>query len=189
MKFYLSDLHLAHARIIQSCARPFSDVRAMDAALIRAWHDRMGRQDEVFVVGDLIFGGRKTDPLPYLEALKGPSIHLILGNHDFWIKRVPKPERFFASVSPALRVADGGRDLLLCHDPAQGLPLLEPHETLIYGHLHGNTDRPYEGELRRLGALNCGADITGFRPATLEELIAYNRSFRAAHPAASEQEV
>lgn len=191
MKFYLSDLHLAHSNIIPACSRPFPTVEEMDHFLIQAWHDRLRKRDEIFVVGDLMFLSRKMDPLPYLNALKGPRIHLILGNHDFWINRVPKPERFFISLLPVLRTTDGGKDLLLCHDPAQGLPLLGPNETLIYGHTHNNTNRPYEAELRRLGdrALNCGADITGFRPVTLDELIQCNRAFRAAHPAAPAQEV
>ena len=169
MKFYLSDLHLAHSNIIPACSRPFSTVEEMDHFLIQAWHDRLRTCDEIFVVGDLMF----------------------LGNHDFWTNRVPKPDRFFISLLPVLRTTDGGKDLLLCHDPAQGLSLLGPNETLIYGHIHNNTNRPYEAELRRLGdrALNCGADITGFRPVTLDELIQCNRAFRAAHPAASVQEV
>lgn len=187
--YYISDCHLGHRGIISSCARPFSSVQEMDAHLLRGL-TALSPEDDLYCVGDLMAFVKK--PLVYLDALKGgPKLHLIMGNHDpLWIKRVPHPEEYFSSIDQTLCLTDGGIKLLLCHDPAEGLALLSEGQTLVYGHVHNNIDRPFEPELRRLGdlALNCSAELTCFRPVALNELVACNRSFRAAHPIPTEQE-
>jgi calcineurin-like phosphoesterase family protein len=102
--WFCSDTHFGHARIVALAHRPFADVDEMDAALVRNWNERVGTQDVVYHLGDVVFKAR--DPAALLAALHG-RIRLVRGNHDDvadrqrqrfeWIKdlaevKVPDPE-------------------------------------------------------------------------------------------------
>ena len=55
VNYYTSDLHLGHAEIVGMSGRPFSCVREMDEALIRNWNSRVCKNDDVYIIGDLIY--------------------------------------------------------------------------------------------------------------------------------------
>lgn len=76
-RFYIADTHFGHEAVIRMCNRPFSSIDEMDAALITNWNSVVSSEDEVFILGDLIFKSKHT-PHHYLDQLKGKK-HLILG--------------------------------------------------------------------------------------------------------------
>ncbi|MYB08786.1 MAG: hypothetical protein F4Y28_02245 [Acidimicrobiia bacterium] len=78
-RWYTSDHHFGHQNIIRYCDRPFPD--AMDKEMVARWNDVVADSDEVWILGDLVMGG-KTQGLAYHVArLKGRKI-LVPGNHD-----------------------------------------------------------------------------------------------------------
>lgn len=79
-EFITSDTHFRHNNILDFEARPFDDIDQMEAEMIMAWNDTVGKNDIVYHLGDLCFGGQK-DWLRILDQLKGKII-LIKGNHD-----------------------------------------------------------------------------------------------------------
>lgn len=183
--YYTSDLHLGHANVIRHCDRPFADADEMDAALIKNWNDRVHRNDTVYIVGDFLFRAKRPAE-EYLYVLKGKK-HLIVGNHDkYWMKKVDL-STWFESVSPLLFVTDSGRTATLCHYPMMTWPGMGKGGFMVYGHIHNNTDADYWPLIAsRDLMLNAGADINGFAPVTLDEMIENNRRFKEAHSCMTE---
>ena len=180
MIYYVSDLHLGHANIIKLCNRPFSSVDEMDEFLINAWNKKVTNQDTVYIIGDLLW--KSADINKYLPRLKGKKI-LITGNHDR--NQVDKEEykKYFKLITPYLETKVDNLTVTMCH-----YPLVEWRDSrkvgskklgyLIHGHIHNN----YRPEYRCLfvcpNALNAGADVNGFCPVTIDELIANNEKFK-----------
>ncbi|GHV02712.1 metallophosphatase [Clostridia bacterium] len=173
MIYFTSDQHFGHGNIIQHCRRPFADAPEMDAELIRLWNAKVGREDTVYVLGDLFFPSAY-DHESVLKKLKGKK-HLILGNHDKnWIKKVDL-SKYFESVQPTLTIESGYGALYLCHCPL----LTFKGNYMIYGHIHNNKNDEHWPVLKTMdNALNASVEVNGYAPVTFEELAAHNELFR-----------
>ena len=77
MIYFTADTHFGHANIIKMCERPYSNVEAMNEAMIAAWNERVHGNDTVYIIGDMFF--RCADPESILKRLKGKK-RLIVGN-------------------------------------------------------------------------------------------------------------
>ena len=80
MIYFTSDLHFRHDRIIKHANRPFRDAEEMDRVLLNNWNNTVGRDDEVYMLGDLTMKGAEVAN-SLLTKLNG-DIHIIRGNHD-----------------------------------------------------------------------------------------------------------
>lgn len=178
MIYYTADLHLGHTNVIRHCDRPFQTADEMDEVLITNWNQKVHKNDTVYIVGDFIF--RCHRPIEdYLTILKGHK-HLIVGNHDkFWMKKVDLSQ-WFESVSPMLYINDSGHPVTMCHYPMMTWPGVGRGGYMVYGHIHNNTNADYWPLIATKDQmLNAGADINGFSPVTLDEMILNNQQFKA----------
>ena len=179
MIYYTSDLHLGHANAITLNDRPFGDVTEMDDALIANWNKRVKRDDTVYIVGDLVW--QSVDPLPYLARLGGKK-HLIVGNHDKWVRKA-EAAAFFEEIVPYAEVSFDNHPITLCH-----YPMLEWKNSrkegssrlgyLIHGHIHNTVKPLYRVLFEMPNALNAGVDINGFSPVSFDELVKNNDAFK-----------
>ena len=185
--YYTADLHFGHANVIRHCDRPFSDADSMDAALIQNWNAKVHRNDTVYIVGDFLFRAQRPAE-EYLSELKGKK-HLIVGNHDkYWMKKVDLGV-WFESVSPMLFITDNGYTATLCHYPMMSWPGMSKNGFMVYGHIHNNTNADFWPLIdANSQMLNAGADINGFAPVTLSEMIENNMRFKEEHPAAQRKD-
>ena len=55
IKYYISDLHFSHKRVIEYDNRSFSSVEDMNNALINNWNKVVSKNDTVYVLGDFIW--------------------------------------------------------------------------------------------------------------------------------------
>ena len=191
MNFYISDLHFGHKAAILAFDRPYADVKEMNEDIIRRWQERVGPEDTVYILGDLLGYGR--NPVPYLKRLPGQKV-LILGNHDDrWIRHSGIVlEDWFEGVYEQLDIEDEGVTLRLCHDP-WGVEIPE-NGFLVYGHIHNNTQNPmWEGIWKEQRAFNATVDVAldvgGPFPATLRELQVTNAQFRVFNPVCRGEEL
>lgn len=190
--FFTSDLHLGHARIVELCQRPYSSVDEMNQAIIGNWNTTVGRNDVVFVLGDVALG-RLDDTLQLVRQLNGRK-HLVPGNHDkCWPghKRIrPKDIARYVDVGFEIEYRHTyhpGLGAHLCHFPRTGdsqdedrfvnhRPHLPDDEWLIHGHVHNQW-------LQRGYDINVGMDRWYYTPVPIEdirELMAYGpRDLRA----------
>lgn len=179
MVYFIADMHFGHENIIKLCSRPFSSVGEMDKELVDNWNARVAEADTVYIVGDVVW--ETCDPADYLPRLNGKKI-LICGNHDKkWLKRYGG--EYFEEICDYKQIRLDGKDITLCHYPMvewdgshkEGSKKLGWH---IYGHIHNNYLPEYYYLFLAPHALNAGADITNFTPATLGELIKFNEEHK-----------
>lgn len=179
--YFTADLHLGHASVIESCGRPFASVGEMDEALISNWNARVKGNDKVYIVGDLVWDGKRA--AEYLSRLKGKKI-LIAGNHDGKLLSAVDWRQYFAEVCRYAELSICSLNVTLCH-----YPMLEWKNSriedgrrmgfLVFGHMHNNVQRAdYTPVLCRPNALNAGVDINGYAPVTFGELIKNNSAFK-----------
>lgn len=80
MFYFTSDPHFCHDKEFVYEARGFSSVEEMNRAIIENWNSIIGKDDEVYVLGDLMLKNDE-EGINCLKSLKG-KIHIIQGNHD-----------------------------------------------------------------------------------------------------------
>jgi len=164
--WFTSDHHLGHRNIVTLAHRPFADVDEMDAALVRSWNERVGKDDVVYHLGDLVFKAR--DPEVLLASLHG-RIRLVRGNHEDvadrhrgrfeWVKDIAE----IKVVDP--EAPDGVRRLVLCHYAMRVWNRSHHGAWHLYGHSHGSLyDDP--GSL----SLDVGVDARNYAPVSYGEV-------------------
>lgn len=177
MNFFISDLHFGHKGILRLCNRPFVSIEEMDEAILRQWNKTVHKDDQVYIVGDVMF--KSTNPPEYyLERLKGEK-HLIIGNHDkSWMNKVDL-SKYFKSVEWMTVINTGKGKATLCHFPT----LDYEGKYMIHGHIHAKADKvEYWDFLKNHKTmLNAGVDINGYKPVLIDELIENNKQFKLEH--------
>jgi calcineurin-like phosphoesterase family protein len=174
MKFYTSDWHLFHKKIIEYSNRPFRnddgtpDVASMNRAIIDNINAVVGPDDELYLLGDVAFAdANKTRNL--MEQIVCWNIFLIPGNHDsdeiINLKR-SDGSPMWKAVSPLMDIVDDGRRLVLCHykfEVYNKAHYDEPKTAYqFYGHSHGSL--PGNDQ-----QIDVGVDCWDFKPVTLKE--------------------
>ncbi|MCR5237801.1 MAG: hydrolase [Lachnospiraceae bacterium] len=176
MILYTSDLHFGHSNVIGFDHRPFGDIDEMDHVLIELWNGRVQPDDTVYIVGDFCY--RSEHPAEwYLRQLKGHKF-LILGNHDKPILSNPNALHYLEGVDKMMHVKDGEHHVSLCHFPIVEWNGYFRGSYHIYGHIHNRKDEAYEVMKKKDRALNAGCMINNYTPASFNELVRNNETFR-----------
>jgi len=153
-KFYVSDTHLGHERMLSMQPRPFSTIEEHDEYIIESWNSVVGDQDIVYHIGDFAFGlSRDADRIRGIFGRLRGRKHLIIGNHDTDKKGALHPTLasldWEARPEHALRAKDSGHDLWLSHYAPRSWPSQHYGAIHFYGHSHGKL--PGVGRSRDVG--------------------------------------
>lgn len=171
MKFYTSDLHFSHRRIIEYENRPFDSIDEMDEALIKRWNSKVKAGDEVYILGDFGFcKGKRANYL--LDRLNGRK-YLIKGNHDnYFLNDKDFDKSKFEWVRDYATVKDNGHVICMFHYPIAVWDRQHHGALHFYGHVHSNKagHHPLVFELGD-NAFNVGCDVHNYEPMSLEELL------------------
>ena len=185
VRWFTSDLHFGHENIIRYCHRPFADVAEMHEVLVGRWNERVDRDDEVWVLGDVAMGPIEQS-LSLVRQLQGRKV-LVTGNHDrCWPGHPRRPDEWeeryrdagFAEIQHGtVETEIGGETVLAGHFPYEGDSHDEDRFTgarpvddgkwLLHGHVHTRwkvCDRQ----------INVGVDVWDYAPVsedTLEAII------------------
>ena len=183
MNYYISDLHLGHYNIIRLCNRPFNTADEMDETIINNWNNVVRDEDDVYILGDFCF--RNAHPAEYyLKQLNGKK-HLIFGNHDMKIRGNMVRGKYpgLESAKNYDEIIDGTTKLILFHYPIVEWDGFFKNTVHLYGHTHNNVKNAAYRLMKDVpNAYNVGADILGFTPRTLTQVIECNRKFEADNP-------
>jgi len=164
MKFFTSDNHFNHMNIIAYENRPFDDVETMNRCMIRRWNEKVRDKDEVYILGDFLFGnGEMANET--LKQLKGTK-HLIMGNHDYFVKHKDFDKNLFKWIKDYHVIKENKRKIILFHYPIQRFDCCHHGSIHLHGHIHSN-----ELEYPIKNVYNVGVDVNDFEPKTLFELI------------------
>jgi calcineurin-like phosphoesterase family protein len=155
--WFSSDTHFHHLNVLTfGRNETFSSIEEMDEGLITRWNEVISAEDEVWFLGDFVFGKAKL----YLPRLKG-QLHLIVGNHDH--KDTRKDSRWL-SVNHYWELKDEDFGLIvLCHYPFESWNKHAYGSLHYHGHSHGNM--PSRG--RRI---DVGVDCFNYYPVSLTQL-------------------
>ena len=168
MIYYISDLHLNHANIINMCGRPFADVDLMNQILIDNWNTTITNKDIVYFLGDFAFKCNQEQATNLLRQLNGKK-YFIKGNHDktTWLNRI-KEEKLIEGWFDYKEINDNGRMVILCHYPLHSWNGLYRGSYHLYGHVHNLTVENNEWQYRRY---NVSVEAINYTPVTLDDLI------------------
>lgn len=170
MIYYIGDTHFGDKRVMELAGRPYSSTTEMDSDILRKWNRRVKSDDTVYILGDFAFDDVAAQ---VIERLRGKKV-LMLGNHDEALSLETLHK--FDGVKTIDTIDDDGRSVCLCH-----YPLLSYNRSVyggfhVFGHIHKNSnDKAYSLQAQLPNSFNCGADVIGFTPRTLDELIAFKK--------------
>jgi calcineurin-like phosphoesterase family protein len=77
--YFIGDTHFGHTNVAKW--RGFDSVDQHDATLIRNWNNRVGKNDIVWLLGDVSYRANLTYVKQVFHSLNGTK-HVLLGNHD-----------------------------------------------------------------------------------------------------------
>lgn len=181
MKYFTSDLHLGHQRIIELCNRPFKSVEDMNKTLIQNINDMVTPGDILYILGDIAMGNM-AETLPMLEEINC-SLILVPGNHDKCHPLSKKAAKYLPTYENLSNVeavfVDGyasvhGWMVRVNHFPYYGDPFSRPqyelwapndeNDWLMHGHVHNQW-------FIKDKMINVGVDVNGYQPLSEDEIL------------------
>lgn len=174
MIWLTSDLHLFHNQYFIYGSRGFASIVEMNEAIEANWNEKVCDDDDVYVLGDLMVGGKGVSNeagMKIVRRLKGRK-HIIIGNHDSDARiALYLNEPSIKDVQYATRIRYGGYWFYLSHYPSITANL--QHETLkqgvinLFGHTHSkekfHNDNPF--------MYNVALDAHDIRPVSIEQVL------------------
>lgn len=167
MNFFTGDTHFGDPRVLRIDRRPFSDMAEHDAALIENWNAIVGKDDDVWHLGDFmsVKGGDCGEMLAKLNGRK----HLIVGNND---PETTTGSVSWTSVQHYKELRDDGYHLILCHYAFRTWNQMGKGSINLHGHSHGRL-KPMTRQF------DVGVDAQRLRPVSLLEILPNRISAKA----------
>lgn len=169
--WFTSDTHFGHANIIKYSSRPFTNVDAMNEALIRNWNACVKPDDDVWHLGDFAFM-KLTQVENVLRRLNG-SKNVVLGNHDSVVENNQEKllsSGLLSSVQNYKEITVNGRFIVLFHYGQRVWNRSHRGSIMLYGHSHGSL--PPHGRSVDVG-VDCKELTDEYRPVSIDEIVAY----------------
>jgi calcineurin-like phosphoesterase family protein len=175
MKYFLADTHFGHSKVILDTRRHpkygvFTTVKEHDDAIIESINNRVGKRDQLYLLGDVGF-----NPGRYRPRIKCKNVVLIRGNHD----RHQKSINVFGEYHEILvvKLMNHSR-CVLCHYPLAYWPSSHHGTYHLYGHVHGNREQTLDKAFPGRRSLDVTIDnlVNTFGmlgPISEEEIILY----------------
>jgi len=165
-KFFTSDQHVAHKKVIEMSHRPFSSVEEMDEILITNLFNLPAGSD-LYHIGDLAWnqdaGIKILDRKP-----KNINLHLIIGNHDHKMGKSIIKDKRWASVSDLKVIREREYNITLCHYPmALWFRSFIQEHFQLYGHIHTNT--PQWKPVGKQFNVNC--EFWDYKPISFDRVV------------------
>jgi calcineurin-like phosphoesterase family protein len=165
--FFTSDTHFGHGGALGLYRRPFASVAAMNEAMVERWNATVGRDDEIWHLGDFAIKQGAAVAAELLRRLNGRK-HLVAGNND---PPATMDQPGWAGVEPYAEISVDGVFLVLCHYPLRRWRRMDKGSLNLHGHCHGRLE-PWPRQI------DVGVDVWEFRPVTLAEIRARRRGSR-----------
>lgn len=189
MRFFTSDTHFGHARILELSNRPFRDIDHHDWSLVRNWNEEVSPDDEVYHLGDVALGPKERWESIF-QSLNG-TIHFVIGNHDapFAGNKPKYQEKYrhlydrFDSIQDEIDIVVDDMLVRLSHFPAEG----DSHDKDRYDQfrpkaegipiIHGHQHKTGEQEMVVNGTphLHVGVDGWNYTPVSERIVIEWLR--------------
>ena len=172
MIWLTSDLHLFHKEFIFR-PRGFDTMEDMNAAIESNWNALVADDDDVYILGDLMVGGKEHNndaAMEVVRRLKGRK-HVILGNHDT-AARIVLYQDAGMDTQYATMLKYKGRTFFLSHFPSITVDVEHEKKTKewivnFFGHTHSKelfyNDNPF--------MYNVSLDAHDMKPVSIDEAL------------------
>jgi calcineurin-like phosphoesterase family protein len=187
-RFWTSDSHFLHGKIMKYCNRPFASaeemesekfkpesIKAMNEELIRQWNAVVSDEDEVYHLGDVSMG-TPSRTLEILYRLNG-KIHLIKGNHEAAVLRKQSTRDRFTSIQDVLTircededVKGGYQDIFMSHYAHRVWNKSHHGRWHLYGHSHSGLEGLSWGKSMDAGVDAHALRFGNYAPFSYEEI-------------------
>ena len=152
-KYFTSDWHLNHKRLLEFGHRPFKTNKENEETLINNWNKKVKDNDTVFILGDFIFSGGVAKKHKIYKQLKGNKVY-IAGNHDFKLGDL---------LGGYIEMLGGGWELV--HNPDDSSA-----SKVIHGHIHlPNAVRIHKQKNGRL-FVNVNCELWDYSPVSIKQI-------------------
>lgn len=169
-RFYISDMHFFHKEIISDCNRPYNSLKEMHNDIIKKWNKKVGKNDIVYIVGDVATTSTEEELLEVVNIFKilnGKKV-LVVGNHDRDSIKNFRFRQCFSIIKDYVRLYDNGKRVILFHCPIESWEGDTKGVIHMHGHIH---NEPIKSRKNRY---NVSVDVMDFEPKTLNEIILKN---------------
>jgi len=170
MKWFTSDWHLNHSRIIEFSKRPFKNIEQMNDHIIRMVLETVKPGDELFFIGDIGYGNdivkRFFDSFP-----RSVTFHWITGNHDK--KLYNQVSKRVADISQIKGTTIGKQLVIMCHFPMLTWHQSHRNSWHLYGHHHNNDWHSNNGLDKRIVGkmLNVNLEFNNFKMYNEDDIV------------------
>ena len=162
-KFFTSDLHWGHERVIGYCNRPYTSTREMDEELIYNWNKTVQPADIIYILGDVFFCNHE-EAKTILNRLNGTK-RLVYGNHDKVIRNQVPLQKYFELLPDLYQENIDGTLVFMCHYPMLSWNKAFHGSYMLHGHVHSS--QPTDGQYRRY---DVGVDANNYTPVRWEQI-------------------
>jgi calcineurin-like phosphoesterase family protein len=171
--FMTSDLHFRHNKKEIYGPRGFESIEEHDDTIVKNWNETVGKDDIVYVLGDVAMGTDEEEIIKKISSLNG-TLYILLGNHDTTNKckiyekcpNVVIHQNVYTDI-----IKSGKWSFYLSHCPTivTGNILIsgkEPRRICLHGHTHSK-DR---FEHIQYACYNIALDAHDNRPVNIEDI-------------------
>lgn len=181
MIWFTSDLHFFHDRVLEFHPKRKEifgkDIQSAKEAMITLWNSRVSKNDTVYILGDLAFGGVE-DKRKLFIRLNGNKV-LVLGNHD----KVPnKLKSYFNHITQIKNLKfkksvynflHRDLEIIMCHFPMLTWEHKEKGSVMVHGHCHGKVDKINEDSKDLRVDVGIDGKLANYDLVSLEKLANY----------------
>lgn len=174
-KYFTSDLHLNHERILLLEGRPFKDVHEMNETIINNILKPLKKGDNLFVLGDLSLSLDGFE-LFFSSLPSKVNFHWVLGNHDERFKKrmIKIHGSKITSVQNIKETKIGNNHVTMCHFPMLSWNFSHRNSWCLFGHHHKGVDSEDKlQELTKGKMLNVNCEYNDFKAWNEEEIYEY----------------
>lgn len=173
MKYFGSDWHLSHEKIISMSNRPFSSVKEMNETIVNNVLSLLKPGDDFYFLGDLSFDFKTTQWF-FDQWPKQSRFHWILGNHE----RSPEQfKKYCKTITPLLDIKLQKHPVTLCHYPMITWNKSHYNAWMLYGHHHcGSHGTDKLGERASGKMLNVNVEFHDYKPWSENQIVEYMKT-------------
>lgn len=142
----------------------------MTEKLIENWNAAVGKNDEIYHLGDFAFASQNTIK-KILEKLNGFRKYLIFGNHDKAIRKNQDIQKYFVWCKDYhemwindSEIAGSKQFIVLCHYPFKSFNGSNRGAFNLFGHCHNKLPDS------KLLSLDVGVDANNYKPISYNQI-------------------
>lgn len=182
MKYFSSDWHLGHTKVIEMGKRPFKNIDEMNDVIIDNMFVNVNKGDDFYFIGDIGYSAKEAIRVLEVASKKNARFHWILGNHDHRlkkqfqgkIKQYCQLNTMHETLEVKLTDKEGKHyPAFLCHYPMLTWNKSHYNSFLLFGHHHKYTHKADEIRKFELGGkkLNVCCEFHDYKPLSELDVI------------------